>query len=102
MKIVKKSSPHKDVTEVILFTENLTEDFITNHVINLVENSEDTSDAILARKYTQLPESILVSDRQCTIATPIKFKKEVAHEQNRATRGSAFRTNREGLLIVKS
>jgi hypothetical protein len=91
MKISVVQSPHSAISSVTLFIENKPEDFMVNHILNIIEDSDDYPEMVKAKLYTNLPLSVIVSDRQCAISKPIKFKKGVTNEQSRPSRSSIQR-----------
>lgn len=67
MQIKKVKSQYKGIDSIILYTENLKDDYLYNHQLDLVTDFDDDDDMIFLRSYDTLPDETLVSSRYCFV-----------------------------------
>lgn len=65
MKIIKVPSLLPQYSEVVLFTETSKDDYLFNHQLSFVSDTDDDETEIKARPYMSIPDEAIVSDRQC-------------------------------------
>ena len=67
MKIITLPCKLAGISNVILFTESLKDDYLFNHQLSIVSDMDDAEDIRYAHQYDQIPDTTIASDRKCSL-----------------------------------
>jgi hypothetical protein len=69
MRILNITSKVPGITNIILFSEILKDDYLYSSQLSIIEDVDDTEDVLMSLPYDDLPDSTIVTDRRCIFKT---------------------------------